>query len=644
MIRIIDSFTLAYTKLRVHRIRTGIIIGVSGILFGLILAIIFVMQGAFDSFARFSTEGLGERSIVMVSKFNSSQFIAYDHQTDEAFVTEVEQLYNQTVAKKTAAAKKYSISYDKTTDPSPIEKDPITKQKRISDTGMQSSYVSQIVLQHVQKDAKPLDINEFIARYHYKTATVLPDNQMIQPPDGNLSYMKNNIDPAFLSESERQSSQYSSNNTPPNLVLTNQSITRPFVPSHSFDPAKGEIPVVIPYSEAEKLLGYTSFDKHATLQDKLNRLEQVRQRVGEISASYCYRNPASTQLVALAQAQQKEITDNKANQDYQMPALLYELPTSSSCGPVTVKKDTRTATEKKEAANLIAYQKEIGEYLGEPVQHRVAVRGVGISGDMPEGTSLGSSVSQTITSLMGSWLGYNQWSIPADLFYELPEQYRPSYVFSSKTTSGGQAFSDRASLDTYLVEFGDKNEARDALVQGSFFSGSGLDQNQISVSPYGNASLMIDEFKRWFQSMLLWALLVVGGIALVILASLIGRAVSDGRRESAIFRAIGARRGDIGRIYGSYALLLGLRVVVFSLVLGLIIAGVIEILFWQDATLGARYAYAASDASLQFHLCSIMSWYVPGILGVIIIVALVASIIPILLGARRNPINDMRSE
>jgi hypothetical protein len=224
----------------------------------LILAIIFVMQGVFDSVARFSTEGLGERSIVMVSKFNTSQFTAYDHQTDEAFVAEVEQLYDQTVAKKIAAAKKFSIVYDKTTDPSPIEKDPVTKQKRISDAGMQSSYVSQIVLDHVKKDEKPLNINEFIKQYHYKTATVLPDNQMIQPQDGELQYMKNNIDPAFLSERERQSGEYSANDMLPNLVLTNQTITRPFVTSHSFDPTKGEVPVIIPYSQAEKLLGYKS--------------------------------------------------------------------------------------------------------------------------------------------------------------------------------------------------------------------------------------------------------------------------------------------------------------------------------------------------------------------------------------------------
>lgn len=643
MIRLSDGFVLAYTKLRTHRIRTGIIVGVSGILFGLILAIIFVAQGVFDSIGRFSTQGLGERSIVYVSQYSGGGFNAYDHQTDEAFVTEVEQLYDQTIAKKVAAAKKYGIAYDKASDPSPIEKDPVTKQKRISDAGLQSSYARQLAVQRIQKDAKPLDIDAFIKKYHYKSATVLADNRMIQPLEGALSYMKKNIDPSFVPEQDRYVDQNPEGD--PNLFLLNETITRPFITSHSFDPNKGEIPVVIPYSQAAKLLGYKSLGKDATTKDKLDRLAEVRQRVGEITASYCYRNPASQQLLSTAQAQQKEIDQNKANKEYQMPSLLYELPTSTSCGPVTIKKDSRTAAEKKEAANFIAYQKEIGEYLGEPSQYRVVVRGVGVSGDTPDGSSFGTSVSQFIASLMGSWLGYNQWSIPADLFQQVPEHYRPAEVFSSKSDNAGQYLSDRAQFNAYLVEFSDKNEARDALTRGGYFatSSDGV-QDQIFVSPYGNASLVVDEFKRWFNTMLLWTLLTVGGIALIILASLIGRAVSDGRRESAIFRAIGARRGDIGRIYGMYALLLGIRVAIFALVLGAIIAGVVEYLFWQDATIGARYAYAASDTSLEFHLFSVMSWYPLLIIGVVILVALLASIIPILLGARRNPINDMRNE
>jgi ABC-type antimicrobial peptide transport system permease subunit len=120
--------------------------------------------------------------------------------------------------------------------------------------------------------------------------------------------------------------------------------------------------------------------------------------------------------------------------------------------------------------------------------------------------------------------------------------------------------------------------------------------------------------------------------------------VAEGRRESAVFRAIGARRVDVGSIYGTYALLLSLRVVLFAVVLGAVMALVVEVLYQADATMGARLAYAAIDVTKEFHLFSIWSWYIPVIMVAIVAVGLLASVIPILLGARRNPIRDMRNE
>jgi len=84
--------------------------------------------------------------------------------------------------------------------------------------------------------------------------------------------------------------------------------------------------------------------------------------------------------------------------------------------------------------------------------------------------------------------------------------------------------------------------------------------------------------------------------------------------------------------------------VVFAAVLALVLALTVELLFWHDATLGARFAYAASDTTREFHLFSLNSPYLLAIGGVIITAGLVASIIPILLGARRSPIKDMRDD
>jgi predicted lysophospholipase L1 biosynthesis ABC-type transport system permease subunit len=239
-------------------------------------------------------------------------------------------------------------------------------------------------------------------------------------------------------------------------------------------------------------------------------------------------------------------------------------------------------------------------------------------------------------SLLGSWLYYGPtWSIPADALAAVPEDVRPAELFSP--VEAGQA-ADRAwDSDSYIVEFADKNEARAALQRNDPASAT-------MVTPYGSGTLVVDQFRQWFLVALLWALAIVGGVAMIIMAGLIGRMVSDGRRESAVFRAIGARRVDIASIYGVYALLLSVRVALFALLGGLALALGIELWLSSDATLSARLAYAAIDTNKEFHFIGIGSWYVPAMLGVIVLTGLIASIAPILLGVRRNPINDMRDD
>ena len=54
MIRSFDALVLAHTKLRVHKIRTGMAIGIAGLLFGLMGAVIIIVQGIFVSVDNFS--------------------------------------------------------------------------------------------------------------------------------------------------------------------------------------------------------------------------------------------------------------------------------------------------------------------------------------------------------------------------------------------------------------------------------------------------------------------------------------------------------------------------------------------------------------------------------------------------------------
>ena len=636
MIRLSDAFVLAYTKLRVHQIRTGVAVGVSGLLFGLIVAVIIIAQGVFSSVESFSDVGLNNRTILNVSYSSGNiGFNEYNNREDQAFILEIENAHKDLIAKKTAAAKKYNIAYEPAIeDPSPIFVDTKTKSKSIKENALGSELVQDIAKARRLAEYKPFDINGYIK--NYSSASVIQSFRPIEPSAGALVYMK---DDKEARDSQRANEMGLYGSDAPSLSVIEASISKPFISNTSFDPAKGEIPVIVPYNSAEKLLGLKALGAKATQQERYDRLREVRGRISEVTATYCYRNESSQSLLANAIAQQEEIKLGASGKDYVKPPVIYTVPDEKSCGAVTVASDTRTATQKKQDANQILYEKEIGIYSGDPEQQLLKVRGVGITGEL--GTTGQWAVSDMIQSLFTSWLGYGTWTIPADLLAQLPESSRPESIFESneKTSKAAASFG----FESYLVDFKDKEQARELLrVSGALGSAGG--NSSVFVSPYGSGILVVDELKTLFVTVLMWMFGIVGGIAVIILASIIGRTVSEGRRESSIFRAIGASRLDVGSIYGTYVLLLALRVMIFAAVLGIGIALVVEIAFWQDATLGAKLAYASADINKEFHLFSLFSPYLLWIAGAILVASVLASIVPILLGARRNPIKDMRND
>lgn len=638
MIRFGDAAILAYTKLRTHRIRTGIAIAVAGLLFGLIAAVIMVAQGVFDSVDRFSDEGLNNRTVLSITHIAQGvEFSEYDYMNDNEFVLEVETAHKALVLKKQAAAKKFDITYaPEIEDPSPVVTDAATKQKVIAESGIEAEAVQQAAGARRVAAHVPFDINTYIKPY--STAKVLGLNTTAQPTEGALVYMNNGKETLKQSGARRQQ-MYTQDNGAPTLSVVEASLTKPFIIDKDFDNSKGEIPAIFPYSTAEKLLGYKPLSSKTPTSEKLTRLGEVRSKISDVVVSYCYRNQASASVLSQAITQQAEIARNVSNKEYTKPSLLYAVPKEADCGTVIVTSDTRTAAEKKQEKNRASYEKEIGTYAGDPVQQKIVVRGIGVASDIA--TASGGSVGGIVQGLLGSWLSYNSLVIPEDMFNNVPAQYRPAVVFDTgpKKISNYSYFP----FETYLVEFTDKAQAR-ALMEKTGSTIGGMPTGDVNVTPYGSGVLIVDELRRAFEQVLIWVFLVVGTVAIIILGSMIGRTVAEGRRESAVFRAIGAKRSDIGAIYGMYALLLSLRAVLFAAVLALVLALTVEILFWHEATLGARLAYAASDTTREFHLFSLNSPYLLAIVGVIVAAGLIASIIPILLGARRSPIKDMRDD
>lgn len=636
----IDAYVIARTKLQSHKIRTSITIIIAGLLFGLIIAAITITQGALKSIDNYSEVGLNNRIIIgLTYSPQVSSFNEYDHMGDPDFVNEVESVYKTEITTRQAIAKKYSVQYDPSvSDPSPIGIDTLTKQKVITNDGILSPAAQKVTNDRREANGKKFSITDYLKTY--KSASLRGTFNTLQPNNGSVMYMKNGQENQQVSSNRVEDSMIGSGSGV-SLALLDGTISSPFITSKHFDTSKGEVPVILPVSDAEKLLKLTPLAKDASALDHRERLSYLRSHIGDATASFCYRNDASRTLLGQAVAQQDELKKaSTSNSPYIQPVVIYNTPDTTNCSAVTIKSDGRTAQEKQEDENRKLFEKEAGISQGEPVEYKITIRGVGVSGDSSSGSST-LSVSMLINSLLNSSLGYNTWSVPADMLYSLPENYRPESVFGNATDNLSKLTEPTTAYQSYLVEFKDKKEARALLERTGAYSGSFGD---VSAYQFGSGTLFIDEARTWVERALFWVLIAVSSIAIVTLWGVIGRTIADSRKESAVFRAIGATKIDIANIYGIYALLLSLRILLFALILGLSIAYITDLLLSDTATLGAQLAYAAVDTNIQFHLFTLYSVYTLLVGGLIVVATLIASGIPILLGSRRNPIEDMRDD
>ncbi len=630
--RLVDAVVLATTKLKTQRVRTGVITGVSGVLFGLLIGVVVIFQGAFDSAERFNKTGLGSRYVVSAGETDS--FYMYEYLNDPAVVERVRSAHQELVAKKQAAARKYSINYNPATeDPSPIIFDEAEGRDVISED-YTSSEAAQLVERELAAEhrSSKSDLDRRIDRY--SSAVELGQYNALMPESGTLLYMKDGKEES-LSGSNKLAYERAGmlfNEGAKYLQLLPESLAEPFISTSAYDPSDGELPVILPYDDAEALLELKPLANNASTEERRNRMQQVHSRVGEVVVEFCYRNEASNHLLSQAMSTADEMEKNKNNLDYQKPSLIYAVPDRQSCGEVAVASDTRTAAQKAIEENFQAYQKEIGAYIGDPEQQKLTLRAVGVSaGNI--GINQQFSVSSLVQMLLSSSLGHGVWNIPLGLLEQTPESARPAAIFNHNQSVSALY----GTSTTTLYEFDDPAEARDLVVNND-------PEHRFWAYPFGSSSLIINEAKAWFERIIFWVVVVIGVVATIILSGLVGRTIADSRRETAVFRSIGATRGNIASIYTVYTLLFSVRVAIFAFVLGLALALIANLVWSASSTIGAELAFGVVDSGLTFSLVGLGSVYLPVIAGAIIAVGLASVSIPILRNVRRNPINDMRDE
>ncbi|MGB4759138.1 MAG: ABC transporter permease [Candidatus Saccharimonadales bacterium] len=606
----------------------------------------FFIEGGLRSLKVFSQEGYGSSIYVAATP---QVFIDYDN---PKLTTIIKPQYDKIIADKKALAKKLGLTYDEKTDYTL----PLMSVGMIGgSTELQpnsSSPITEAELAKQNSTIPGVNYTDFTKVAHkagalntYQSASSMIFYGGLDMP--TIAALKDGKE-AYTATAKQFTSQPTGLDSlaVQGATQMEDGLLKPFVlPGQSLEVGKdGSIPMVVPFSAAQEVLGLKKLPSTASADVKLARLTQVRSDIAGSTAQICYRNSASQNLLQQAIQQRDEIEANKNNKDYEKPKLLYALP-ATPCGATTTASDKRSDEEKKREQNQKTFDTTFG-LAGEPEQGIVAVRIVGISSDLPEGASVG--IASVFQAIFSSYTGVS-WTVPTSA---VTEGSLAAKAF------GGTLESKMPGQVMFYAQFKDLASAKEFINQNDCFGGKGygegspnkttqscIDSGKIySILPYGNNAGAIEELQSGIWKVGRYVLLAILVIASVVMMGTLGKIIADSRRETAVFRALGAKRLDISQIYLTYALLMSGLIAIVSITAGALGAWYVNKLYSPSLSINAVLAYNARDTSTQFTTFGINTFYLGIIVALIVASALISAAIPLLTNMRRNPIRDMRDE
>jgi hypothetical protein len=634
MLRILDASKLALTKLRTRKIRLAVTIIVAGLLFGVVVFGLTVLRASMASIGRFSRDTMSTRYLLAYSNHNKDQSELF-YNTPQDAKDRILALHKQHIADKKAAAKALGVEYDEKS-----EEEPIMKINQ-DDSGSlnRNSWAVKTFLRQYTNEKNPLKPERIDAAAKRFGSSVTYRIQNVGGRNGSLDVMIGG----------REDFQRNKEAVPEQLnefvsaagyqeILDESLLNYYFLP-HRAHAASNEIPVFISYNDAAVLLGKKPLPTTAQPQQHIERIRELRNEAGNITIQVCYRNNASSHLIQQALDQQRTAANKSKNEFDVKPSIEYALPATDSCGGAIVKKDNRSASEKIADEKLQKFNQQFSTENITPQQAKLTYRVVGLLPDTAYGDDLKSKLAGALNANMPS-----HWIIPKQTFEAgAAKIYLPNILTTERQElSGGLS-------DTTIYEFIDAEHAR-AFYHATMCNVQPKDKDLCvdGVSnftrPFGSNSLVIEELQQQLTPILWYSLLGVIGVAAFILMLTISRTVADSRKESAIFRALGATRLDIAQIYVMYTLLLAGLIALFAIVAGLIGAGVIDVLYSADFSTAARYIIMPRDLNTTFQLFTFDPLIIALAAVSIVAAALIGSILPLVRNTRRNPMKDMRDE
>lgn len=658
MIGLLDSLTLVRAKLHSKRILLLGTIIISGLLFAVLYGSIVIFDGITKSANDYTRKALDGKYLVKSTPVLPPNIFGPSRvDVPDEVIAQLNTLQTEYIAQQKSRAASLKLTFDEKSISAVLVPDPYTPK---DSSGRQrlmindESPVFQIYVQKLQQDYvkkaknKLVDLQAAARPYH---ATAFNQNLTAATSYLTMRYLKdgkeeisdlNNLTPnsgdasayGFMTSSVRNS-LYS---------FVDQSLVKRFILSANEKRNRNStaIPVIITDKEAVEVFGKKLGIKEKTEKatDQIAWMKDLQEKINGFTYTACYRNQADVTRVTKVAQTLTEIEQHKTDKTYKKPSLIYALPTEA-CGDIQVSQDMRSNAEKTEDAKQEEISKKLGTYQ-EPTRQLITFQIVGIMPTAPPQSAI-TSFPAFLADLLSAHYGAGA-IIPQQMYDQLPPDAQHKTLLQNGDTSTLSLQPlQNAGIGETIVTFSSIDQARVFMHE----QGCPTQDNcgkPFALEAYGSNYLLMDDFQAVLTRFLSYALLGGMVIATIIIWFMMTRVIIDSRRETAVFRAIGAKRRDIVGIYLLYSSAVALQIITFALAIGLGGALIIQLLYSTDATNYAQVSYGIFEEMEPFNLVSFTSplllWITLGIVGV----SIVAVMPPLIRNVRRNPIQDMREE
>ncbi len=619
MLKVRDSLTLARTKFRTRRIRLVLSLVVISLLCSAVVLAFLAVEKSSQSLSSFSNQGLNGRYLTLVAGKNHS---AFDRPTPELIVR-ANKLYEEKVAQEKEIAREVGYQYYEDSAKKPIME---YQDSDISYWNFGSEIVTQ-VLKEYSKEKMPLlngdELEVLLKSKNTKSVYEVKQLNIV----GNISPFLDNLkevdETATKEDSEKAQSLTNYFNY---MTGYNEDLTQYFV-SDNYSLEENEIPILVNYKMAEEMLGLKKLEKSATEQEKYDRIQLLRKDIASVRQAVCWRNSEANSLKLEAES---------ANKNQYSP-VKYDF-SEDSCELPTIKSDIRTPQEKENERIDIEYRKRIGEY-SEPKSLRLTFKAVGVMPNVPDDPYF-DRMEDFLKAISLSTLdtGYSP-VVPQNLYDEnvtsdeirsLLETPIDSEFLSIMTTDRG-----------FVAEFDSADEMR------KFINENNCEQdycgkNSLTVEPFSNNAAIISDVKDYALKLINYAILVVVVITILLIFSVVNRIMSDSRKETAVFRAIGYSRLEITQIYIVYVAIYAVVSAILISLISFITIFAVKLIYESQAGLYFTNFFALKEP-VDFIIINFDPLVGLAVVPVFI-VGLVAALIPLIINTRRSPLKNLRAE